>query len=290
MSDQDQLPPKSQDDQIGWTIYLIMCGAGLVVALSWLNPSASEGFGILNRIFFWAIHIGPGLVILAATQVALSRSRLLDRFPAVLQILIAGFVAALIFAPYALALDYILPDPDGPDEGTGSLVAEFAVEFALSSVPLVLIWLLVNTPSLLRIERLGSAEGAVSEKSVKETSPVIELTEDEREFWSRIPRGLGRDIVSMSAELHYLRVHTTQGDALILFAFGRALDVMANKETGYQVHRSHWIDIKHLHELTTKSGRVTAHLSNGQSIPVSQKYRKELKNAYMLLQLNDVRA
>ena len=290
MSNQDRSVEKPQDEQIGWTSYLIMCSAGLVVGLSWLNPSASEGFGVLNRIFFWSIHVGPGLVILAATQVVLSRSRLLDRFPAILQIVIAGFVAAMIFAPYALALDYVLPDPDGPDEGSGSLVAEFAVEFALSSVPLVLIWLLVNTPSLLRIERLGVEEGATSETPVEETSAEIELTEDEREFWSRIPRGLGRDIISMSAELHYLRVHTTQGDALILFAFGRALDVMAAKETGYQIHRSHWIDVKHLHELTTKSGRVTAHLSNGQTLPVSQKYRKELKNAYMLLQLSDVRA
>ena len=83
--------------------------------------------------------------------------------------------------------------------------------------------------------------------------------------------------VAMRAELHYLRVYTDQGEALILFGFGRAVRLIEARQSGMQIHRSHWIGLDHVDELDTSGGNMICRLVTGLTLPVSRKNRTPLR-------------
>ena len=58
-----------------------------------------------------------------------------------------------------------------------------------------------------------------------------------REFVSKLPAALRRDILALEAEDHYLRVHTLHGSALILMRLADAAAII-DPRLGLRVHRS----------------------------------------------------
>ncbi len=95
-------------------------------------------------------------------------------------------------------------------------------------------------------------------------------------FWTKVPKSLGRDLIALSAELHYLRVYTTKGDALILFAFGHAVELLDSPST-CQIHRSHWVSLDHVEDIETGNGTMICVMKNGLRFSVSRRHRKALK-------------
>ena len=73
-------------------------------------------------------------------------------------------------------------------------------------------------------------------------------------------------------------VVTTEGDTLILFPFGRAVDVLQD-QNGMQIHRSHWVALNQIDEVVSRDGRVTCQMIGGPALPVSRSYRAALKAA-----------
>lgn len=57
---------------------------------------------------------------------------------------------------------------------------------------------------------------------------------------SRLPNRLGKEVVALEAEDHYLRVHTTLGSDLILMRLSDAIAAIG-PDLGLQVHRSWWV-------------------------------------------------
>lgn len=148
-----------------------------------------------------------------------------------------------------------------------------ALEFAQFAVPIGLTSTLINAPSLMRIE------AATPGPTPQDDAPVeAEARSAQAEFWARIPRRLGRDIIAMSAELHYLRVYTTLGNTLILYPFGRATDAIVDVQ-GMQVHRSHCVALDRVDEVTTQDGRPFCHVTGGLVLPVSRSHRTALRTA-----------
>ena len=270
----DQGPPPQRPDggRMGWIPYLVICGAGLTFGLTWIGPRAAEGLGTLSAMAFWAAHVAPALVILALTQTALSLLRPFAAWPGLAQVAVTGLVASVLFTPVALGVDLLFGAEAASDQGGGPLVWVAAVEFAQFSVPIVLTWTLINAPSLLTIE------APTANPAPPGTTPPAPAPTPEPEFWARIPRRLGRDIVAMTAELHYLRVHTTLGDALILYPFGRATDAVAGLR-GMKIHRSHWVALDHVAEVSLQEGRTLCHMAGGLVLPVSRSHRAALKAA-----------
>lgn len=263
----------ARNASLGWTSYLAMCAVGLTIGLTSIGPSASEGLGTLNRMAFWAAHVVPALILLAATQMALGQIKRLSALPGLLQVILSATVAAILFSPLALGIDGLLAGEAAIDDDGGSLLARLVSELGHFFVPLVLIWTLINAPSLLQLER-GGVRSRTEGAPPPEAAPPDELVE----FWSRIPGRLGRDLVALSAELHYVRVYTTEGDTLILFPFGRAVDVLQD-QNGMQIHRSHWVALNQIDEVVSRDGRVTCQMIGGLTLPVSRSYRAALKAA-----------
>ena len=65
-------------------------------------------------------------------------------------------------------------------------------------------------------------------------------------------------------------VRTTQGNALILL---RLADAIAEAgETGLQVHRSHWVAVDQVQQVTRKGDRAILTMSDASQIPVSRSF------------------
>jgi len=257
----------SQPRQIGWPGYLALCAVGLALILTWLGPRSSEGLGTLNALVFWFAHVGCGLAVLAWTQQALGWIPRFGTLASGAQVIIGGMIGAIVFIPVAFGLDLLFQPPVTSDDVSAGAVYEIWNEFKQIVVPFVLFWLLVNAPTLVQLNR---------DQNVGEDGSAEISADRTAEFWQKVPKSLGRDLIAISAELHYLRVHTAVGDALILFAFGRVVELLDGPDT-CQIHRSHWVRLPHVTDIVTGKGTMTCVLDNGLTFPVSRSHRKALK-------------
>lgn len=257
---------KRLDPRSSWPGFLLWAGLATSIALAALAPSASEGLAPLMSLAYWLTHVFLALVILAAVQAVLQRIEWLDRASPWLIVVLAGLLGALVFTPAAYGLDWIFPTIDDEDELIGKpVLTDLIGEFGDIILPFLLIWTGFNATRLLQIEG-GSS---VSDATPKAT--------EQDQFWSLIPQKLGRDVIAMSSELHYLRVYTPEGNTLILHAFGRALDHL-DDVSGMRIHRSHWVATDHVQALRRDGEKVICQLDNGIELPVSRPYRSELRS------------
>ncbi|WP_075214110.1 LytTR family DNA-binding domain-containing protein [Mongoliimonas terrestris] len=257
--------------RIGWGLRLALHCAGLTLALTWIGPSASDGLGTLNAMVFWAAHVVPALALLAFVQVRLARVRRIGALPGLAQTTLTAVVGSLVFTPLALLIDRLFGAAGSVDPVALPIVVRAGAEFAVLVVPFVLVWGLINAPSLMTV-------AATRPTDADDRPDGLAASDDVAAFRARIPRRLGWEIIALSAELHYLRVYTTRGNTLILFPFGRALDLLSHAN-GIQVHRSHWISLDHVDAVVTRDGRTVCTMIDGPNLPVSRSRRSALRQA-----------
>ncbi|WP_296333131.1 LytTR family DNA-binding domain-containing protein [Reyranella sp.] len=98
------------------------------------------------------------------------------------------------------------------------------------------------------------------------------------DFLRRVPPALGRDLLALEMEDHYLRIHTTLGSDLVLMRLRDALAELG-AERGQQVHRSWWVAEGAVASVDRSTGRLILILRNGLRVPVSKTYRDSVKEA-----------
>ena len=76
--------------------------------------------------------------------------------------------------------------------------------------------------------------------------------------------------------LHYLRLRTTAGEALVLYPFGKAVADLTEAGVGLQIHRSHWVATAHVGRVVRRGQGALCTLSTGLTLPVSRQYRAPL--------------
>lgn len=92
----------------------------------------------------------------------------------------------------------------------------------------------------------------------------------------RLPQELGQDVIAISAEDHYVRVHTPKGNDLVLYRFSDAVHEMPTNR-GLQVHRSHWVSLSDISSFEEVGRGYQVVLNEAVKIPVSQRYIEVLK-------------
>lgn len=96
-------------------------------------------------------------------------------------------------------------------------------------------------------------------------------------FLERLPLKLrGSMLWAVEAEDHYLRLHTSKGQDLILMRLSDAIAELEGIE-GAQVHRSWWIARDAIADIARGDGRATLTLQDGSQVPVSRTYAKLLR-------------
>jgi hypothetical protein len=93
-------------------------------------------------------------------------------------------------------------------------------------------------------------------------------------FLERLPPFLGRDVIALHSEDHYLRVYTRKGDALVLVTISEAIRTLESLGfSGLQVHRSWWLSLDAVIEAKIRDRKTYAMLNTGLEVPVSQTYK-----------------
>jgi hypothetical protein len=91
-------------------------------------------------------------------------------------------------------------------------------------------------------------------------------------FLERLPLKLrGAEVWAVEAEDHYLRLHTSKGQDLILMRLADAVAELEGIE-GAQVHRSWWVARDAITDAKRGDGRATLTLKDGAEVPVSRTY------------------
>jgi DNA-binding LytR/AlgR family response regulator len=96
-------------------------------------------------------------------------------------------------------------------------------------------------------------------------------------FLERLPLKLrGAEVWAVEAEDHYLRLHTSKGQDLILMRLADAVSELEGIE-GAQVHRSWWVARDAIADARRGDGRATLTLKDGAEAPVSRTYARLLR-------------
>jgi len=97
-------------------------------------------------------------------------------------------------------------------------------------------------------------------------------------FLDRLPLKLrGAEVWAVEAEDHYLRLHTSKGQDLILMRLSDAIAELEGIE-GAQVHRSWWVARDAITGAVRGDGRATLTLKDGAEAPVSRSYARVLRD------------
>lgn len=98
-------------------------------------------------------------------------------------------------------------------------------------------------------------------------------------FMERLPAKLkGAVIYAVSAEDHYLRLHTSKGSDLILMRLADAISELEGLE-GAQTHRSWWVAREAVESARREGDRAVLVLKGGVEAPVSRPNVKPLRDA-----------
>lgn len=101
-------------------------------------------------------------------------------------------------------------------------------------------------------------------------------------FMDRLPvKFRTAELHAISSEDHYLRVHTSLGEEMILMRLADAVRELAGAD-GLQVHRSWWIAKSGVQDEKRVDGRSLLVLPSGTEVPVSRSYRPKAKEAGLI--------
>lgn len=111
----------------------------------------------------------------------------------------------------------------------------------------------------------------------QEAAALLQAAPAPVRFLERLPLKLrGAEIWAVEAEDHYLRLHTSRGQDLILMRLSDAIDELAGLE-GEQVHRSWWVARDGVTDVERGDGRAVLTLKNGVKAPVSRTYARVIR-------------
>ncbi len=261
-----------------FSLSLLGAFAGLTALFVVLHPGGAEALSLPASILYWGLHIGAGLLLCMASMFLLAR---VTAMPTWLVVVLSGLLASLLFAPLGLLIDRQFPLPQEVPDGwldeweqaglPRALVAEW-----LQLVPeFVLAWLLVNLPQRVAVrtrqpEAADAGQAGPAAGSPPEPRPAAaESSIAAPGLAGRLPPAIGRDVVSVSADLHYLHVHTVLGKATLLGTLEEAEQLVG--EPGLRIHRSHLVNCDHVRRVLRKGSGWLVETTTGTKLPVSRR-------------------
>jgi DNA-binding LytR/AlgR family response regulator len=93
---------------------------------------------------------------------------------------------------------------------------------------------------------------------------------------SRLPPGIGSDIIALETEDHYLRVHALGGSALILMRMADAVALL-DPRLGAQVHRRWWVAQAAVAGVRTEGQKLFLCLTDQTLVPVGRTFSATAK-------------
>jgi hypothetical protein len=284
--------------------YFLWVAALLGVLFSLISAETRVPYGV--HLLHWLFQTLVPMLFMIFSYKAIVTGRWRYLRSPWLRLGLAGFIGASVFVPFALCSDLLVENIPWPTQ-LNDWMSLLLDEAAGVMPPVIICWLAINTPWVMGFQLLPPSSttnpSLVSNQHQVTTQPdaqyqphnpvrqnvVLEnvaMTRGSAElassehgkgaehiFWAQLPTGIGRDILYLKSELHYLLVVTRQGRSLILCNLRDAMEA-CHHLPGLQPHRSYWVNQTAIQTLK-KQGRVgVLHLCNGAEIPVSRNHLK----------------
>jgi hypothetical protein len=234
----------------GWRRGFAIAAAAAV----FLAVSGAFGMGqlsLVERLAYWAGTLSVGTAWGGLVTHFAFPARDADTNPWLRTVLYALVIAGPLTGLVWLVNTYLLHSPI-PARALASLFVSVA-----------LVTLVVTAVNVLAGRRRADAEAPPSPAPPR--------------FLERLPPKLrGAEIWAVESEDHYLRLHTSKGQDLILLRLADAVAELEGVE-GAQVHRSWWVARDAVADARRGDGRATLTLKNGSEVPVSRTYARLLR-------------
>jgi hypothetical protein len=121
----------------------------------------------------------------------------------------------------------------------------------------------ITVPMVVLRARLRAQEEAIAAMKAVPGGPKGET------LIRRLKPDVQGELLALQMEDHYLRVHTSTGNDLILLRLSDALSEVAGLD-GLQVHRSYWVARAAVRGVEKDGRRLALVLTNGMKVPVSR--------------------
>lgn len=256
---------------------------GKVVNGTVVTETLAEARVIAGQRRLWLVLLGAGLVIGLAGPFGTY-----DSLPALPRI---GYWLVVVATTFWLG--YLVSFATSSwmeDRGFGSPIS-IGVGAVAASVPLTLFlaglhWIIFAAPFWAETLRLfpyvaaiAIAVAAFSEAlQAREAGPPAPAASPPEPAWlDRLPAHLGRGLISLQAEDHYVRARTELGEALIRTRLQDAANDLG--EFGIRVHRSWWVARNAIHAYRYRNGLPVIVLHDGRALPVGRTYRRSVREA-----------
>lgn len=232
--------------------------AGAILGLagpfgSYLNGSAEY------RIAYWVVSMWFGVVVYGAAVVSILP---LARRSDVPPWLVGVFLVLIASVPQAIV--------------TRMLALWFWPE--LAHIPIgPLVWYL-QVLLLAELLVLGYAgwTGLLQLPSSPAALAADEGSGENMSIWGQLSPRLGREILCLAMEDHYVRVHTPLGAELLLMPMARAVAGLGAID-GVRVHRSWWVARAAVIRIDGPARSMRLHLVNGMVVPVARRAVADLR-------------
>ena len=100
-------------------------------------------------------------------------------------------------------------------------------------------------------------------------------------FLARLPPAIGRDLICLEMQDHYVAAHTGAGSALLLMRMADAVAELG--PAGMQVHRSWWVAHDAIEGLEQDGRRTLLRLRGGRLVPISRALAPRVRAALLPL-------
>lgn len=258
--------------------------------LGWYNVYADPSGSKLVSIFGWILHFEAYWVIAFALIKILDKCVGPLNFPKLLQYIFITLITSfclrtlnwLIYALLIGATEKARVMPINTDEDIKFFEFSFSFisKMILDYFPHSFLWLCTcilivkfGNELIFRMNGAQLSLNALKLEKEKKDDNVHDKNE-QIHFINQIKPELGTMILLLKAEGHYIRTITDQGEDLIYYRFGDAIDQLSSK--GMRVHRSYWVSYILLNEENTKIENDEIILMNYDNIPIGYSFKRQV--------------
>ena len=245
----------------GVAFWIVVGGAVLIAAVA--GPYYTlERLSFPERLVYWGMVIGVSSLVMTFLSVLAHRVTAARGWNWALVALLAGTAGVLpVLGTVWLA--------DGLATAFGSGGVRIGTLAAYVAPSVVGVTLAVNAYIEVQ-ERMAPNAGVAPEPQRADAAMTV--------LQGKLPHHLGREIVAVRAQDHYLEVTTPKGQCMVLMRLGDAVSDLALLP-GMQVHRSWWINLAHIARTEKGANGPEIVLTTGERVPVGRSYRAAFRAA-----------
>jgi len=251
----------------------VAAGVGLMLAL--LGPFGSFVMPLPIRLAYWiSLTVGGYVVYRPTMGLAEMWAERLDLPHAAMWV--AGCLVAT--APMTLLVWLVSGFSGARDPLTFQGAALYYGNVLVIAAIVSLVFWIFNERAERNAPALGMGPAIKTSAGQAPTLPPAALTKPSVPFLDRLPANIGRELLAMEMQDHYVMAHTAMGSSLILMRMRDAIGELPGID-GAQVHRSWWVARDAVRGVNREGRNVRLVLARGIVAPVARSQIGALQEA-----------